>query len=257
MSKNNSVWAKRGIIADFAISNLKIKYRNSVLGFIWTFLEPLLLLTVLYLVFTNVFETKIDYFPLYLLLGLIMWNMFVNGTKLSLDSILSRGHLMTQIHIPIEIPALSAAIASLIMISLELVVFGVFLVAFQFIPPVTMFVLPLVIGLNFFLVLAISMPLSVLNVRYRDTQFIWGVIIHAGFFLSPVFYKMEILPEVLQQILWFSPTVHILNFARDTTLYGKLPSIDEIGIAVGMTGLIFAIGYVVFRRLRDRIIEEI
>ena len=257
MKITNEVWNKKSLIWDLAISDLKVRYRNSVLGFVWTLLEPLLLLGVLYLVFTNVFETTIEYFPLYLLLGLITWNMFVNGTRLSLDSILTRGHLMTQIHIPTEIPPISSAITSLIIVSLEMMVFGVFLVAFQFLPPITILLLPLVIGLNFFLVLALSMPLSVLNVRYRDTQFIWGVILHAGFFLNPIFYKSEILPEFLQSILWFVPTVHLLNFSRDLTLYGILPSLNEIGIAVAMTGVIFGIGYAIFRKLKDRIIEEI
>ena len=254
---NMKLARKKSMIWDFAISNLKIKYRNSALGFIWTFLEPLLLLTVLYLVFTNVFETTIENFPLYLLLGLITWNMFVNGTKLSLDSVLTRSHLMTQIYIPIEIPAMSSAITSLIMISLEMMIFGIFLVAFQFLPPITIVLLPLVIGLNFFLVLAVSMPLSVLNIRYRDTQFIWGVILHAGFFLNPIFYKTEILPEFLQSFLWFIPTVHILNFSRDLALYGIIPSLNEIGITIAMTSVIFGIGYAIFRKMKDRIIEEI
>jgi lipopolysaccharide transport system permease protein len=257
MELKSELWKKRGLIWDFAISNLKIKYRNSVLGFIWTFLEPLLILTVLYLVFTNIFENAIENFPLYLLLGLIMWNMFVNGTRLSVDSIMTRGHLMTQIHIPTEIPAISSAITSLIIISLEMIIFGIFMVAFQFLPPITILLLPLVIGLNFFLVLAISLPLSVLNVKYRDTQFIWGVVLHAGFFLNPIFYKTEILPEFLQEFLWFVPTVHILNFARDLTLYEIMPSLNELGITIAMTGIIFGIGYLIFRKLKNRIIEEI
>lgn len=250
-------WEKRSIIWDFAISNLKVRYRNSVLGFIWTFLEPLLILTVLYIVFTNIFETTIENFPLYLLLGLITWNMFAKGTQFAIDGTLSRGPLLTQIHIPNEIPPISSALTSLIMFSLEMVVFGIFLVVFQFIPPWTIIILPLIVLLNFVLVLGLSLPLSVLNIRYRDTQFIWGIVLHAGFFLTPIFYKTEILPEIIQKILIFSPMVHNMNFSRDVVLYGNLPTTENILLAIGTTATIFIIGFAIFRKLSPRILEEL
>lgn len=253
----NELWQKKSLIWDFAIADLKIRYRNSVLGFIWTFLEPLLLLSVLYIVFTNVFKSTIEAFPLYLLLGLIMWNMFVRGTQISLNSTLSRAGVLTQIHIPNEIPPISASVTSLIMLTLEMIVFGIFVIAFRFIPPQTIAILPLVLILEFILILGVSLPLSVLNIRFRDTQFIWGVIIQVGFFLTPIFYKIDILPSYIQSILVFDPMVQILNFAHNAALYGILPDTNEIIITVGITFLIFAIGYGTFRKMSNKIIEEL
>ncbi len=253
----NEVWKKKSLIWDFAISDLKNRYRNSVLGFVWTLLEPLFILLVLYVVFTNIFKSSIEHFPLYLLLGLIMWNMFVRGTQLALNSIHSRGQVLSQIHIPPEIPSISSSLTSLFMLTFEMIVFAIFLVVFHFLPPITAIILPLIIGLEFILVLGISLPLSVLNVRFRDTQFIWTVIIQAGFFLTPVFYKIDILPKQVQNILVFSPMVQILNFAHDAMLYGTLPTSENIVIAIGTTFVILLIGYAVFRRLSHRIIEEL
>lgn len=253
----NEVWKKRSIIWDFAISDLKIRYRNSVLGFVWNFLEPLLLLSVLYVVFTNVFKSTIEYFPLYLLLGLIMWNMMVRGTQMALNSTLSRSGILSQIHIPGEIPPISSALTSIIMLSFELIVFGFFLVAFQFVPPITIIVFPLILILEFILVLGLALPLSVLNVKYRDTQFIWGVILHAGFFLTPIFYKTDILPKQIQSILVFNPMVQIMDLAHDVVLYGTFPSFAHITIGLTMTFIIFAIGYGVFRKLNKCIVEEL
>lgn len=257
MSMRNELWKKKSLIWDFAISDLKNRYRNSVLGFVWTLLEPLFILLVLYVVFTNIFKSSIEYFPLYLLLGLIMWNMFVRGTQLALNSIHSRGPVLSQIHIPPEIPSISSSLTSLLMLTFEMIVFIIFLVVFHFLPPLTVIILPLIIGLEFVLVLGISLPLSVLNVRFRDTQFIWTVIIQAGFFLTPIFYKLDILPKQVQSILVFSPMVQILNFAHDAVIYGKLPTIENSIIAVGTTFLILLTGYAVFRRLSHRIIEEL
>ena len=253
----SDLWNKRSIIWDFAITDLKIRYRNSVLGFFWTILEPLLFLLVLYIVFTNVFKSTIEHFPLYLLLGIIIWGMLVKGTQFGLNGIQSRSGVLSQIYIPVSFPGISASVTALIMFIFEMIVFGIFLVVFQFIPPYTILLFPLIILLQFVLVLGLSLPLSVLNVKIKDIQFIWGILLHAGFFLHPIFYKTEILPNELQAILQYSPMVHILNISRDLVIYGILPSTESIIFAVGMTFLIFAVGYGVFRKLSTRIMEEV
>jgi len=186
-----------------------------------------------------------------------MWNMFVRGTQVSLNSTLSRAGVLTQIHIPNEIPPISATLTSLIMLTLEMIVFGIFMVAFRFIPPQTIAVLPLILILEFILILGLALPLSVLNIKFRDTQFIWGVVIQVGFFLTPIFYKIDILPSYIQSILVFDPMVQILNFAHNAVLYDTLPSVNDVAVTVGMTFIIFTIGYAVFRKLSNKIIEEI
>src|SRR5574337_565680 len=129
MSKSyHGLWQKRSLIYNFAITDLKIRYRNSILGFFWTVLEPLLLLGVLYLVFTNIFKSQIEHYGLYLLLGIIMWNTFTRGTEISLNSITSRTGIVTQIYFPREIPAISSTITAFLMMCFEFVVFGIFMV---------------------------------------------------------------------------------------------------------------------------------
>lgn len=251
------VWKKRSLIYNFAISDLKIRYRNSVLGFFWTFLEPLLMLSVLYLVFTNIFKSQIEHFPLYLLLGIIIWNVFSRGTTIAINSILARGSILTQIYFPREIPSLSATVTAFFMLCFELIVFVIFMVVFQLIPSPTIVLLPFVLLLEFILVFGLSLPLSVLNVRFRDTQFIWAVILQVGFFLTPIFYKSDILPEFAQRILSFSPMVQIVNMAHDVTLYNTIPSIESIQITIATTLLIFAVGYSIFRKIQVRVMEDL
>jgi len=253
----SEVWRKRSIIWDFAILDLKIRYKNSVLGFAWNFIEPLLLLLVLYIVFSSILKTNIENFPLYLLLGLILWQMLDRGSSFGLNSTLSKGSILTQINIPAVVPPISAALTSLIMLTFELIIFGIFLVAFQFVPPLTILILPLIVLLEFVLVLGLALPLSVLNIKFRDIQFIWVILIRAGFFLHPIFYRLEILPEEIQSILVYSPMVQILNLARDVTLYGELPTTENLIIALGTTFVIFVLGYGIFKKLSSRIIEEL
>jgi len=249
------LWKYRHVVWNFAISDLKIKYRNSVLGFLWTFLEPLLLLTVLYVVFTNIFNSNIEQFPLYILLGIILWNMFSRGTKTGIGSIVSRKTIITQIYIPKGLPALSSTITSTFMLMFELIVLGIFMIVFQFVPSWTMLILGFAILLEFILVFGLSLPLSVANVRYKDIAFIWQVIIQVGFFATPIFYKLDILPEMAQKILYFSPMVQIFNLAHDSVIYQKIPTTESFVMATILTLGIFVICYMIFWKLKDRVIE--
>jgi len=185
---------RRSLILLLAFNDVKLRYRSSVLGFVWSFLEPLLMLTVLYFVFTNILKSDIENFPLYLLLGLIIWYMFSRATSMGLTSLVNRANIIKNIYFRREIIVVSSCLTAFIMMGFEFAAFAVFIVAFQFVPPITIVFLPLVLIVLFFLSLGLSFLLSVLNVYFRDIQFIWQVLIQAGFFLSPIFYSLDIFP---------------------------------------------------------------
>ena len=255
-SIREEMWKTKGILFNFAVSDLKIRYRNSVLGVLWSFVEPLLLLTVLFVVFSTMFKFEIPNFPIYLLLGIVCYRFFQNGTTLALNSLTNRSTTITQIYFPRSIPGLSAGITSAIMLVCELAVFGIFMVSFQFIPPITILLLPLVLALELLLVFGIALPLSVLNVKFKDTEFLWQVVVSAGFFLTPIFYQFDMLPETIRNILQFSPMVQIVTMAHHVVLYGTLPSINTVLYAVGSISAITAIGYLIFRKYQARIAED-
>jgi ABC-type polysaccharide/polyol phosphate export permease len=255
-SIREEMWKTRGILFNFAVSDLKIRYRNSILGVLWSFVEPLLLLAVLFVVFSTMFKFEIPNFPIYLLLGIICYRFFQNGTSLALSSLTNRSATITQIYFPRSIPGLSAGITSAIMLVFELAVLGIFMAWFQFIPPITILLLPLVLALELLLIFGIVLPLSVLNVKFKDTEFIWGVVLSAGFFLTPIFYQFDMLPEMLQNVLQFSPMVQIVTMAHHVVLYGMLPSINTVLYAVGSISAITIIGYLIFRKYQSRIAED-
>ena len=256
-SIREEMWKAKGILFNFAITDLKIRYRNSVLGIFWSLIEPLLMLGVLFVVFSTMFKFEIPNFPIYLLVGIVCYNFFKNGTVFALNSLSNRSTLMTQIYFPRSIPAISSGITAAIMLILELVVLAIFIVIFQFVPPITILFLPLVLALLFILVLGIALPLSVLNVKYKDTEFIWMVIVHAGFFLTPIFYQFDMMPVQVQNVLQFSPMVQIVTMAHHVVLYGTLPSGTSILYAVGSISVITAVGYLIFRKYQSKIVEEV
>ena len=222
------LWKTKGILFNFAIFDLKVKYRNSILGILWSLIEPLLLLGVLFVVFSTIFKFDIENFPIYLLLGIITWNFFKNGTAIALGSITNRSAFVSQIYFPRVIPGLSAGLTASLQLMTELIILAVFMVILDFTPSITIIYLIPIFLLELMLIMGLALPLSVLNAKFKDVEFIWGVVLQAGFFLTPIIYQFDMLPETVRSILQFSPMVQIVTMAHHVTLYGELPSMNSI-----------------------------
>ena len=251
------IWSRRSLIRTFAVNDLVIRYKSSVLGVIWSLIEPLFMLAILYVIFTHVFKTDIENYQLYLLLGIIIWSFFSRATTTGINSFLGRAGVITQIYFPREILPISACVTALLILGIEFGVFIAFLAVFQFVPPATAVILPGVVGLLFALTLGISLLLSVLNVRFRDIQSMWGIVTYAGFFVTPIIYRIDVFPEEVQRILLISPVTQIMEMAHQAVLFGELPAAGNVAYTVLVTFGILAAGYLVFRRYQFKATEEI
>jgi lipopolysaccharide transport system permease protein len=258
--KNNllrEIIQRRSLVWLFAINDVKLRYRNSVLGFLWTFLEPMLMLSVLYLVFTNIIKSDIENYALYLLLGLILWYMFSRATSMGLSSLVDRAGIIQKIYFRRELVVISSCLSAFLMMVFEFGAFVVFLGIFNFIPPITALVLPLILLDLFVLSLGLSLLLSSLYVYFRDIKFIWQVALQAGFFVSPIIYQMDMIPENIRWIVSLNPMVPILNTAHDAVLYGILPNTSTIFQIIISTIIIFVLGFAVFKIKDKRIVEAL
>lgn len=251
------IWNRRSMIVLLAFNDVKARYRNSVLGFLWSFLEPLLMLGVLYLVFTTIFKTSIENYPIYLLLGLITWYLFSRGTSMGQESLIEKSGIIQKIYFRRELVVLSSCLTALIMMCFEFLAFVFFIVVFHFIPLPTILLLPLLLVDLFVLVLGISLVLSVLTAYFKDIKFIWQIVLQAGFFLTPVFYQINTFTGNIRQILEINPMVSIMDTAHRIVIFGTLPTIDETLHIIISTLVIFVIGYVVFRSKEKKIAEKI
>ena len=253
----NEVWRRRSLLWHFSVTDLKVRYKNSALGFFWSFLEPLLLLIILSLVFTHVFSFDIENYPLFLLANLILWNAFSRSSNFGLNSFLARAGILSKIYFPREIVVISAVLTAFMMFIFELVVFFMFIVAFQFVPTITLAFIPVPLIILFTLTLGISFALSVTNVFFRDMQSIWTIILQAGFFLTPIIYNLEMLPDFLQNILYFSPLVQIFEMFHNSILYNQLPTSFELTYTILTSIGILLIGYLIFYKYQAKAIEEL
>lgn len=253
----SEIWDNRSLIRTFAINDLIIRYKGSLLGALWSFLEPMLMLGILYLIFSHVFKSDIENYPLYLLLGIIMWNFFARSTSSGLGSIIARTGIVKQTYFPRDILPISSCITAFLMLGVEFVVFFGFVVGFQFVPPITILILPVLVVLLFCLTLGISFILSVLFIKFRDIQNVWNIVTYAGFFLTPVIYDISIFPEQIGELLLLNPVAQFLDIAHDAVLYGQLPSVFAISYTAIFSVGILIVGYIIFKYYDFKVIEEL
>jgi lipopolysaccharide transport system permease protein len=247
----------RELIIRLAWIDFKLRYKSSALGFFWSLLEPMLMLLVLYVIFSNLMRVQVEHYQLFLLLGIILWNFMDRGTSLSIWSIVGKPSLVQKIYFPRDILVISTCIMALMMTALEFVVFVVFMAIFQVMPGVTIAYLPILFVLEFFIILGLSLALSALNVYFRDVQFIWKVVVQVGFFATPILYPITIFPEKIRWLAMLNPMAQIIIMMRDCALYRTPPEPLNLSYVFLSTLALLFVGYVIFDRLEPRFAEAV
>jgi lipopolysaccharide transport system permease protein len=252
-----AVWRYRALIVNFAVNDLKTRYRNTYLGYFWSLLEPLAFFTVLYFVFTYAFPTGTENYALYLFLGIILYQGFARGTSQGMHSIISKSGVVGRVSLPLEITVVSTVLSSFISLSLDVTVFLALMVGFQFLPPSTIALLPILLALEFVLVLAVSLALSVLVVFYKDLEYMWQVAMQLGFWISPIAYRFESFPVILRTILGYNPIGGIIELSHWLVLgTTKMPDYFMIYTAIIPFVLLFW-GYAIFKSYSSKVVEEL
>jgi ABC-2 type transport system permease protein len=221
----------RALLSELVRTDFKLRYQGSVLGYAWSLLRPLMLFVILYIVFVEVLKSggDIPHFPIYLLLGIVIWNFFTEMTVQSLDSIVGRGDLIRKIRIPRWIIVFSSSISALINLGLNLIVVAIFMVLNKINILDTIVLLPLILIEVYAFALGLSLFLSAMFVRFRDVSYIWEVILQAGFYLTPILYSLAIVPKIIyQKILLLNPMAQAIQDARWATVTHETTTIHKL-----------------------------
>jgi lipopolysaccharide transport system permease protein len=245
----------RQLIWTIAWGDFKWRYKNSILGYFWSLLEPLIMFIILYIVFSNLMKVQVEYYQLFLLLGIIMWNFFVKATNLGLNAIVGKPSLIQRVYFPRDVLVISGVITAMLQSLFESLVFIIFMIYFAIPMTWTLIYLPYILTIYFILALGVALAISALNVYYRDIQFIWIVVLQAGFFITPILYPLSIFPPSLQAIFRLNPIAQIIVTARDVILYSVPPYWVSLAYAGIASLVIFAVGYSIFWRLEPRFAE--
>lgn len=239
--------------------DFKVKYKRSVLGILWSLLNPLLMMTVMSLVFSNIFKFNVPglNYLVYLMTGLVFFNFFSEATNLAMSSIVGNFSLITKVYVPKYIFPLSKVLLSLIN-------FGFALVALYFIIFFTgeritfaHLLLPFDFVCLFLFALGVALFLAAFSVFFRDMFYIYGIVLMTWTYLTPIMYPITIIPESYRFLFKLNPMFQYIDYARTIILSGQVPSLNQHLICLGMSVVTLAFGVWFFRRRQNDFIYYI
>lgn len=246
------VWHYRDLIYQLIYRDVTARYKRSVLGIAWTMINPLGTMIILSVVFSHVFPS-IEGYVAYVLSGLLVWNFFAQSTAAGMNSLVWGGDLFRRIYLPRTVFAISAVgtgvvnlVISLVPLLLVMLVVGV-KISFSFF----LVVIPIILLAAF--ALGVTLLLSSVGVFFPDVVEMYQIAIQAWFYLTPVLYKLDILPEGIQFWVRLNPMVYFVDIFRLSTFYGQLFSWKIFGLSAGVAALTLIAGWWVFTQVSEEL----
>lgn len=257
------------LLKQLVITDFKLRYKGSVLGYVWTLLRPLALFAVLYVVFVHFLRIGADvpHFAVYLLLGIVLWNYFTEVTNNGLSAIVGKGDLLRKLSFPRYVVVVAGSFSALINLAINLIVLALFMVINDV--PFTfniLWLIPLIIEL-FIFSLSIAFILSALYVRFRDINYIWEVALQAGFYATPILYPITTvvaISPIAAKIMMLNPVAQIIQDARYFAITSDTLTITSIYshafmhlVPLVIVGLFAIVGALYFKKKSPGFAEEI
>ncbi len=243
--------------------DFKVKYKRSVLGVVWSLLYPILMMTVMAIVFSQMFRFKVEgiNYLVYLMTGIIMFNYFSEASTTAMTSVVDNFPLINKVYIPkyvfplakclfVGINFILTLIPWIAIIALSYIGLGEYTCHFNW----AYLVLPYIFVCFFLFTVGVGLFLSCVSVFLRDVFYIYGIVVTIWNYLTPVFYSTEILPAKLQFLIQFNPLYQYLTATRQVVLYEQVPSLSTLGILAGIGLLSVLIGTIVFKKNQDKFI---
>lgn len=245
------------VVTVLAQKDFKVRYRNSVLGFVWSLLNPLAYMIILTIVFSFLFHVTVQNYAGWLLIGLLIWRFFAIGTSQGLSSLLANPSLIGKVYIPRYMVVLSSNLANLIGATLEFVALFPLLLILGVALSVYLLMLPVILLAEFWLVFSLSLSLSALQLRFRDFSQLWEIALQLGFYISPIVYDSSLIPAQYRFVYSLNPITVLIEDTRKLLLHSQLPTLTESLGVFATIGILCLVGIIIFSRLERRFAEEL
>ncbi|MDO5546577.1 MAG: ABC transporter permease [Eubacteriales bacterium] len=242
------------LLKELVRRDLKVKYRRSFLGYVWSLLNPLLMMCVMTLVFSYMFRFDIPNYPLYLITGQTLWTFFNESTNMSMYSVLQNGALIKKVYIPKFIFPISRVLSSFVTMSFSLAAIVIVMIFTKATLYWTILLFPVPLFFLLLFAMGIGMVLSALSVYFRDITHLYGVLTLAWMYMTPIFYPVSSLPAEVLPIIQGNPMYSYITFFRDIVLYGTVPEPIMWLQCAAVSILALALGLAVFRKMQRNFI---
>lgn len=246
-----------GLVWTLVRTDFKTRYHGTIGGFVWALLKPLAMFLVLLGVFSFIFASRPDY-ALQLIIGLFLYDFFTEATKAALISLRAKGYLLARAKFPTWILVVTSTSNAVITLGLFALVLVVYLGVNGRAPSPLALVLFLSYQAMFFAIVAgFGLAASVLFMRYRDLNQVWEVVTQAGFFVAPIVYPLDVLPERVHLYLYVWPPTPVMLFSRSVLLDGIAPSLRAQAMLATEAAVVLALGALIYRRFSPRAAEYV
>ena len=241
------------------IRHLRGQYKQSVLGFAWMFVNPLSLIVILTFVFSTIMRVSSNGtpYPLFLFVALIPWIFFSSALASATDSVVGAASLVTKVYFPREILPTAAVLTKIVDFGAGLLILAGVMIYYSTLPAWTVWWFPILFTLHVVFTLGICYPLSALNLYFHDVRFLVGVALNLWFYLTPIIYPLDIVPDKYRIFFELNPNSLFINAYRRVILYGESPGLDRVALGLGITVVTFVVGYYLFKRMEPGFADRI
>ncbi|MGB9979577.1 ABC transporter permease [Methanobacterium sp.] len=244
----------RYLLSELVKRDIKIKYRRSVLGIFWSFLNPLLMMVVLTVIFSTFFGSNIVNYPVYLLTGKLVFDFYAQGSKAAMLSIRKNASIIKKVYVPKYMYSLGVILSNFVTFGLSLIVlFGVMLVTNA---SFTIYILYAILPILLLLMLTIGagLLLATVTVFFRDIEHLYGVFVTMLMYGSAIFYPIDIVPESYRFLFELNPVYAIISLCRDSFVYGKIFDLNTLLYVSVVSAVVFVLGILLFYKYQDKFI---
>jgi lipopolysaccharide transport system permease protein len=237
--------------------DVKLRYRRSALGVAWSLLNPLLQLLVFQFVFSTLLPLRVPDYTVFLFIGILVWGWFQSSLMAATSAVIDNGLLIRQPGFPESVLPVVAVVSNLVNFVLAFPILLIFLLLGGHVPTQAVLALPCIITVQLVFTLSLAYLLAGVHVRFRDTQYLMGVVLMLGFYLVPVFYDTRTVPQKYQTLYGLNPMVHVLNAYRDVLIHGRSPEWKPLLLISAASLAIMTCTFMIFNRASHRFIEEL
>lgn len=248
------VYRFRELIWALAVKELRVRYKRSVLGFLWALLNPLMMMIILTLVFGSIMRFSIDHYAIFLLSMLLPWTFFSQALAYSVESVVGNAQLLKKVRVPKLVFPMAAVVANIINFLLSLVPLALLIAVLRFPLHWTWIYLPIpMLGL-FLFTLGSAFFFAAINVFFRDVSHIVQILLSAWFYASPIIYSLDFIPKKYHIFFRLNPMLYVLNGFRLSIYYGLLPTLPSVAMSLACGIVALVIGFALFQHYQDRFV---
>lgn len=253
------LWRRRELLFHMTVRHLKGQYKQSILGYAWTFVNPLSQMFILTFVFSTLIRVQTPGIPyaLFLFMGLLPWNFFSASLTSATGSVAGAASLVTKVYFPREILPIAAVFTKVVDLAASSVILVGLMLYYGHPPATTTVWVPLLFLIHLIFTLGLSLPLAALNLYFHDVSFLVGVALTLWFYLTPVIYPIDIVPARYELLFNLNPNALLIEAYRRVVLQGISPGAERLLMGLAISVATFIVGYYLFKRMESGFADSI